>query len=519
MEGKGDFDPMSPKRAEDFRQRLVIKGPTEIIMNLFFLFLFVLLMIAGCSRNKEGIPLPVGEEGGEALVSRLREPWTGDFDEILRQRRVIRVLLSYSKTNFAVVEGRPQGLEYELLHNYENFLGRKVGGGKANPLLVFIPVPRELIIPLLLEGRGDIAAGLTITPQSEKLVAFTDPYITDVKEVIVTGKWVSGLRSLGDLAGRTVHVVAGSGYAEHLRELNKRFREERRRPISIAEAEKVLEEEDILEVVNSGIFPITVVDQHIADLWACVLPDIVVRKDIVLAEGANIAWAVRKENPQLLASLDGFIRAKAGQGSMLNNLLLTRYYGKTKWIRNPIEKSERLKLVKYQSYIKKYAKMYGFDWLKIAAMAYHESQLDQNVRSRKGAVGILQVLPQAAAEVGIRNVASPENNIHAGVKYLNYLRETYFSDPGISEADKFDFALAAYDAGPARIESFRRKAADMGLDSNKWFFNVERVALRVTGTETVEYVADIYKYFIAYKSAERIIQEKRIKLQKAEKDS
>lgn len=223
---------------------------------------------------------------------------------------------------------------------------------------------------------------------------------------------------------------------------NRRFGEERRRPISIAEADKVLEEEDILEAVNSGVFPITVVDQHIADLWARVLPDIVVRKDIVLARGSDIAWAVRKENPQLLASLEGFIRAKAGQGSMLNNLLLTRYYGNTKWIRNPMAEPEGPKLVKYQSYIKTYAKMYGFDWLKIAAMAHQGSQLEQNVRSRTGAVGILQVLPQAASELGIRDIASPENNIHAGVKYLNYLRGSYFSDPGISEADKVDFALA-----------------------------------------------------------------------------
>ena len=204
---------------------------------------------------------------------------------------------------------------------------------------------------------------------------------------------------------------------------------------------------------------------------------------------------------------------------MLNNLLFNRYYGSTKWIRNPITTSEMLKIVKYQFYIKKYAELYGFDWLKIAAMAYQESHLEQNVRNRTGAVGILQVLPQAAAEVGIRNVAGTENNIHAGIKYLNYLRETYFNDPAISPADKVDFALAAYDAGPARIESLRRKAADMGLDPNKWFFNVERVALREIGWETVQYVANIYKYFIAYKSAERIIQEKRIKLQKAGKDS
>ncbi len=508
---------MSHNREENC-QCLVLKGQGEM-MTLLFLFVLVLSIAAGCARKKKKSLCPKGEKGGEVFISHLREPWAGDLNEIIRQGRAVRVLVSYSKTNFAIVEGRPQGLEYDLLHNYETFLDGNNNRRKVKPMLVFIPVPSEQMIPLLLKGRGDIASGLTITPEGEKLVAFTTPYISDVTEVIVTEKGMRNLCSLHDLAGRTVHVVAGSSYAEHLRELNRRFRTERRRAISIAEADKVLEAEDIIEMVNSRIFPITVVDQHIADLWAGILPDIVVRKDIVLAGGSNIAWAVRKENPQLLASLDAFIKAKAGQGSMLNNLLFSQYYLNTKWILNPIAQSERPKLVRYQSLIKKYAKMYGFDWLKIAAMAYQESRMDQNIRSRTGAVGIMQVLPHTAAVMEIRNVGSAENNIHAGVKYLNYLRENYFNGPDITPDDKVDFALAAYNAGPDRIESLRRKAANMGLDPNKWFFNVERAALQVSGSETVQYVANIYKYFIAYKSEERIIQEKRSKLLKAKKDA
>lgn len=478
----------------------------------------VLAVIAGCSRKPSEPPLlPEGKTGEDALLGRLGERWKGDLEEIIKDRRVIRVLVSYSKTNFAVVKGRPQGLEYELLHDYETSLGKQVGRRRVKPLVVFIAVPRAELIPLLLDGRGDIAAGLRITPEREKLVAFTVPYIKDIREVVVTGKDVSGLHTLDDLSGRTVHVVAGSGYAEHLRDLNRRLSKKGRSSVRVVEADKILEAEDILEMVNSGIYKITVVGEYIADLWSCVLPDIVVRKDIVLKTGADLGWAVRKEDPQLLASLNEFISTRARRGPMLSDILLAKYYGNTKWIRNPIAKSERLKLVKYQSYIKKYAKIYGFDWLQIAAMAYQESQMDQNVRNRTGAVGILQVLPRTAAEVGIRNVAGVENNIHAGVKYLNYLRETYFNDPDIPPADKVDFALAAYNAGPARIESLRREAAEAGLDPNKWFFNVERVALREIGMEPVQYVADIYKYFIAYKSAERVIREKRIKLQKAEK--
>jgi membrane-bound lytic murein transglycosylase MltF len=480
------------------------------------LFLAVLVLSAGCSRGPEKPPFPEGKDNrGDVFVSSLSERWNGDLGAILKSRRVIRVLVSYSKTNFAVVQGHPQGMEYELFHEYESFLDAKVRRQGIKPLVVFIAVPRAQLIPLLVAGRGDVAAGLTVTPEREKLVAFTIPYISDVREVIVTGKDVPGLRTLDDLSGRTVHVVAGSGSEEFIKELNRQLGEEGHRPIRVTETDKVLEAEDILEMVNSGIFKIAVVGDYIADLWKSILPDIVVRKDILPDRGGNIAWAVRKENPQLLASLNAFISTKARRGPMLSEVLLAKYYGNTKWIRNPLSESERQKLVRFRSYFRKYARIYGFDWLKIAAMAYQESRLDPNVRSRSGAAGIMQMLPGAAHEVGIRDVYKTKDNVHAGVKYLAHLRDTYFSDPAIDPADRVDFALAAYNAGPARIEEFRHKAAEMGLDPNKWFFNVERVALREIGWETVQYVADIYKYYIAYRSAERIVREKRLKLRKA----
>ncbi len=444
-------------------------------------------------------------------MDRLHGQWTGDLDEILRSRHVIRVLVSYSKTNFAIVNGHPQGLEYELFHEYEHSLGAKVGRQGVKPMVLFITVSSSQLIPLLLDGRGDIAASLTITPQREKLVAFTEPYIVNVNEVIVTGKAVSGIRTLDDLSGRTVHVVFGSSYAEHLRDLNKRLRKRGRKAVRIIEVDRTLEEEDILEMVHSQIFKITVVDSHIAELWSCVLPDISVRNDIVLNYAGNLGWAVHKDNPNLLASLSEFISAKARQGTTLGNMLFARYYGNTKWVLNPITKSEERKLIKLQSYFRKYAKMYDFDWLKIAAMAYQESRLNQSSRSRKGAVGIMQVIPDTAAQMGIRNISTAENNIHAGVKYLSYLRETYFNDAGMSPADKVDFALAAYDAGPAKITTLRQQATEFGIDPNKWFFNVERVALKVMGRETVQYVANINKYFIAYKSVEKVLEEKHIK--------
>jgi membrane-bound lytic murein transglycosylase MltF len=491
----------------------------ERVISGLALSAMVLAVIAGCSRKPGELPLPEKKAGEDVLIGRLRDQWSGDLDEILKNRRVIRVLVSYSKTNFAIAKGQPQGLEYELLHDYETFLRGKIRQRKIKPLVVFIAVPRAQLIPFLTDGRGDIAADLTVTPEREQIVSFSVPYIRDVRELIVTGKNVSGLRTRDDLSGRRVHVVAGSGYADHLRALNRKLGREGRRGVRISEEDKVLEAEDILEMVNAGIYDITVVDDYIAGLWSSVLPEVVVRKDIVLAEGTNIAWAVRKTNPQLLASLNEFIRRRALHGPMLGDVLLAKYYGSTEWIRNPLAGSERQKLIKYQSYIKEYAKKYGFDWLRIAAMAYQESHLDRNVRSRTGAVGIMQMLPGTAREVGMRDISGAKNNIHAGVKYLAYLRDTYFDDPGIAPGDKVDFALAAYNAGPTRIEALRRKAAEMGLDPDKWFFNVEQAALREIGWETVHYVSNIYKYYIAYRSAERVIRERSIEMHKAGKGS
>ena len=489
-----------------------------IIIAGFLLFVPFLEIIAGCSPKKEERSLPEETSSVDSvLMGRLHGQWTGDLDEILKGRRVIRVLVSYSKTNFAIVNGQPQGLEYELFHEYQHSLEAKVGKRGAKPMVIFITVPSDQLIPLVLDARGDIAASLAITPQREKLVAFTEPYIVNVNEVIVTEKAVSALRTLDDLSGRTVHVVSGSSYLEHLRDLNKRLRKRGRKPVRVIEVDRPLEAEDILEMVHSGIFKITVVDSHIAELWSCVLPNIIVRKDIVLNYGGSIGWAVRRENPEFLASLNSFIRMKARQGTVLGNMLFSRYYGNTKWIQNPLMKSEELKLIKLQSYFRKYAKMYDFDWLKIAAMAYQESQLNEKNRSRKGAIGIMQVIPETAAQLGIRDVSTVENNIHAGVKYLSYLRETYFNDPGMSPADKIDFALAAYNAGPAKIMALRQKAVELGIAPNKWFFNVERIALKEMGSESVRYVANIEKYFIAYKSAEKVLTEKRIKRKKEEK--
>jgi membrane-bound lytic murein transglycosylase MltF len=145
--------------------------------------------------------------------------------------------------------------------------------------------------------------------------------------------------------------------------------------------------------------------------------------------------------------------------------------------------------------------MYDFDWLVVAALAYQESRIDQSKRSQAGAIGVMQLLPSTATDrnVGIQNIEEVENNIHAGVKYLRFIVDRYYANEPMDRLNKGLFAFASYNAGPARVAKLRKEAREMGLDPNVWFRNVEIVAAKRIGRETVQYVSNIYKYYVAYR--------------------
>jgi membrane-bound lytic murein transglycosylase MltF len=434
----------------------------------------------------------------------------------MKDRHFVRVLVSYSRTNYFLDgHANERGFEFELMKQYEKFFNKGLKRGGFKTFIIFIPVPFNRLIPELLDGHGDIiASGLTVTSDREEKIAFTDPYITDVNEVVVTHKSVEDLKTLEDLSGREVYCLRGSSYEQHLRALNKRFKKEGRKPVEVIEASEYLATEDILEMVNAGIVKITIADSHLATIWKDVLPDIRVHGQIALNIGGRIAWGVRKDNPELLSSLNAFVK-QAGKGTLIGNVLFKKYYQNTKWVENPLAEEERKKLDAVIKLFKKYADEYDFEWLAIAAQAYQESKLDQSLRSPAGAIGIMQIKPETASDprVNIPDIEILENNIHAGVKYLDWLRDTYFSGPEVSEEDQINFSFAAYNAGPRRVARLRKKAERKGLDANKWFQNVEIVARKDIGTETVRYVRNIHKYYIAYKILVEGAQKKKEELE------
>ena len=439
---------------------------------------------------------------GSAMMDRrvFKERYTDDLDGLIK-RRVIRVLVKMSRTDFFTLDGQPRGFEHDMIQKYKKYLKTRVRKRSWPVVFLFIPVPFDDLLPALVEGRGDIAAaGLTVTPKREKQVAFTEPYLPNVKEVVVTAAGVKGIDKMEDLSGLEVFVKKGTSYIEHLRLFNEILKAKKKKPVKIVETDPNLSTEDILELVNAGIVNVTIADDHIAEVWAGILPNIVVKSDLVLNEGGKIAWAVRKNNPDLRKSLSHITR-KNRKGSLIGNIFFKRYYQNTKWIDNPLTPEEIKRLDKIIDIFKRYGKKYQFDWLAIAALAFQESRLDHSVKSAAGAVGIMQVMPKTAEAppILIPNVHEMEANVHAGTKYMAFLRDNYFNDPGISPAAKIDFSLAAYNAGPNRINSLRRAAKRAGLDPNVWFGNVEQMARRSIGKETVDYVANVNKYYISYK--------------------
>lgn len=434
------------------------------------------------------------------LLSRVDKIFKGDLTQI-RERRLIRVLVSYSKSNFFFEGGTARGFECEMLRKYEKSLNKSFKDKYQHTKMVFLPLPFDQLLVALADGRGDIAAaGLTITPEREKRVSFTHPYLPNVNEVVVINRKVKEINTIDDLADRSVYVRSGSSYAVHLKALSKRFVQQGGSAIKVVEPDRYLVTEDLLELVNAGVFDISVADQHVAEAWAQVLPNIVVRPDIQVSTGGRIGWAVRKKNPELLAHLNAFV-TKNRKGSLMGNILFKRYYQNSRWVKNPIIEQEHKKLQKLRSLFNVYAAQYGFDWLAIAAQAYQESGLNQNLRSPAGAIGIMQVLPSTATDkaVNIKDIHLVENNIHAGVKYLSFLKNRYFSSPDIEPAARVNLSWAAYNAGPARINQLRSIAAKRGFDPNRWFFNVEKIAAEKIGRETLDYVANINKYYVAYR--------------------
>jgi len=432
------------------------------------------------------------------------------------KRRKARALVVYNDLLYFLDGATQRGATYEALKLFEDFINKKYKLKTRKFHVIYIPVTRDQLIPALKKGLGDLAAAnLTITPERQSVVDFANPYRDDVSEVLVTGLAAPKITNRNDLAGKTIYVRKSSSYFRSLTALNKDFKKRKLKPIKLVAADEYLEDSDLLDMVNAGLVPMMIVDSHKAEFWKDIFKKIKVHPDINVREGGKIAWAFRKKSPILKSVINQFV-AKSKKGTQTGNVILKRYFEDNKWVRDSLSAKE---LKKFESMVKlfqRYADKYDFDHLMVMALAYQESQLDQSKRSKSGAVGVMQLMPATAKDpnVGIPHIEKLENNVHAGTKYLRFLRDTYFNDPKIDGLNQTLFSFAGYNAGPNRVARLRKEAKQRKLKPNVWFNNVEIIAAKQIGRETVQYVSHIYKYYVAYKLVSKQSQAR----EKAKKD-
>ena len=436
----------------------------------------------------------------EKLATHSPKRYRDDFPQLL-QRKTLRLITRNSAATYFLWRGKLLGFEYELIRRFAKKHGMRVE--------VVVPPARGDLIPWLTEGRGDlIAAAMTVTDERRKLesIAPTTPYNMVSEILVARADDAKKIQSLKDLEDRKIVVRRSSSYWSTLEKLQSggaKFR--------LVQAPEELETEEIIARVASGEYDLTLADSHILDI------ELTWRSDVdaafPLGDPVPQAWFVRADNPQLLAALNQFISEEYKQTTY--NILYKKYFKNQRKIRKHIQFRAKSvgQLSPYDDLVKKFAARYGFDWRLIVAQMFEESQFDPNAQSFAGAVGLMQVLPRTGRQYGFKNLHHPETSIHAGTRYLAYLRDRLDSE--LSVKDRMWMALAAYNAGYGHLFDARRIAEQKGWNPNRWFDHVEKAMLLLSrpayarrsrygyarGHETVRYIREIRRRYNAYLNA------------------
>jgi membrane-bound lytic murein transglycosylase MltF len=450
-------------------------------------------------------------------VAKIMEKFTGDLDEMVK-RRYIRVAVTYSKTHYFIDRGVQRGATYEATKLFEDELNTKLKTGNLRVNMVFLPMSRDELLPAVMEGRADMAPTLGITAEWQKMVDFSDPTTSGVSAVVVTSADAPTVSTPEDLSGRKVFVRKASAAALLIGHLNEKLRAAGRPEVQIDPAPETFEEEDVLEMVNAGLVKATVTASHLATFWKQLFPNIQIHDTAALTTDSAIGVAVRKSSPKLLAEINAWIK-RHGPKTTFGNMMVRRYLQNTRFARSATDPAEMKRFQSMVDIFRKYGETYDLDYVLMAAQGFQESQLNQKVRSPVGAVGVMQVMPATGKDMKTGDISQIEPNIHAGIKYIRFMVDQYFEKEPMDRLNKMLFAFAAFNAGPGRVSQLRRTAEARKLNPNVWFNNVEQIASERIGRETVTYVSNIYKYYVAYRLAMQEAAERRQQKQGAVEQS
>ena len=413
----------------------------------------------------------------------------------LKKRQVLRVLTRNNPATYFVWRGELMGFEYDLISEFAEEQGLGVE--------MIVPPTSGDLIAWLKQGRGDvIAASMTITKERTKQgISFSVPY-NYIEEMLVA-RAKDPVSSLQDLNGRTIVVSPASSYWQTLQTVKRMGA-----TFILEAAPGHLTTSEIIDKVAKGEYDLTLADSHLLDLELTWRDD--VKGAFALTAPVPLAWAVVSGRPELLKAINSFM-TKTYRGTFYN-LTYRKYFKNPRAIRRHLkyEAKKTGQLSPYDQYVREYARRYGFDWRLITAQMFQESRFDPNARSWAGASGLLQVMPRTGRELGFSNLADPPAGIHAGVKYLAWLRDRF--EGQVPKVERTWFSLAAYNAGWGHVRDARALAREIGLNHNRWFDHVERAMLLlsnpkyyqrarhgfVRGGQPVEYVQSIKSRYEAY---------------------
>lgn len=430
-------------------------------------------------------------------LTRIRKANSFDDWPEIKKRKKLRVALRNNSASYFLWRGKLLGFDYELINAF----------AKKHKLLLEIVVPpdHEQLIDYVRTGKVDVAAGfLSITKfREQEGIVFSDPYHY-ASELIITKKDDNSIQTIDDLSGRNIHTRKSSSYWHTMKDLQKQV------DFNLLAAAENEETEEAIAKVASGEYDLTVTDNHILDIELTWRDDI--DSAMPLGEPKEQGWVVRESNPKLLKELNRFIAKE--YRSLFYNMTYKKYFkapkGVAKLKRGQLEFADSGALSPYDETVKIFAAKYDFEWRLLVAQMYQESRFNPNAKSWAGAVGLFQVMPRTARELGYQDLQNPQIGIEAGVKYLKWTWQRFSESLPIR--DRLWFSLAAYNAGVGHVHDARQLARKQGLNPNRWFNNVEKSMLLlskreyaakarhgyVRGQEPVNYVRDIRNRFNAY---------------------
>lgn len=418
-----------------------------------------------------------------------------DLAEI-RSSKTLRVLVNQSRNSSGDVKGQEVGVEYHRLQAFEDYLNANSRDGQKVTFKI-IPKAKNQLLTALQRGEGDLVApGELLDTAGSRNVQASDPIVHDVPLVLVGVRGQRGFRHMDQLAGRTLSLPTGSAADEALHQLNRELASRKLAPVKIEWVDPSLAVEDVLEMVQAGIYPLTLVEQPIAERWARVMPKLRLDRDLTLNTQGDINWFVRDDATLLRASIDGFL--KRYKPAPNQDVVFEKAYKNTYRVNNPMVRGNIQKLEQLRPVLQRHADAQGMDWLDLAALAFKESRLDPGAKGSGGATGLLQITPSAARRVGVANIQNPENNVRAAARYMALIQRKFFASSKVNERERMAFVLAAYNMGPERVQSMRQEARKRGLNPNQWFFQTERIAMEQGGANVVSFVNSVNKYYLAF---------------------